>query len=313
MASCLLVATLSQADGRTDAVPKAHMQNAFAAKFTSASQGVSSRLLRLLNAVASGEKDIYQFGVFTGTGLKKIADGVRSKELRIWGFDSFQGIPPETSEEVESWKSPAGKKKAHFLEGGYSAAAALGDASVSSVVRKVAARVGHKDRVSLVPGYFNESLSDELLRDRGLRPALLVDMDADIYLSAMQALDWMFAKRLIVPGTFVRYDDWPRFNATHGPYKGTNFFGQARAHYELSEKWDVRWKLVATGAVQVVSIGADVCAASLCGKAPALREVLHMSASHPSNRDDPRLLPLSNPNPNPNPQPNPRPDPSPNP
>ena len=69
-----------------------------------------------------------------------------------------------------------------------------------------------------------------------------------------QALDWMFAKRLIVPGTFVRYDDWPRFNATHGPYKGTNFFGQARAHYELSEKWDVRWKLVATGAVQVVSI-----------------------------------------------------------
>ena len=105
----------------------------------------------------------------------------------------------------------------------------------------------------------------------------------------------MFAKRLIVPGTFVRYDDWPRFNATHGPYKGTNFFGQARAHYELSEKWDVRWKLVATGAVQVVSIGADVCAASLCGKAPALREVLHMSASHPSNRDDPRLLPLWSP------------------
>ena len=191
MASCLLVATLSQVDGRTDAVPKAHMQNAFAAKFTSASQGVSSRLLRLLNAVASGEKDIYQFGVFTGTGLKKIADGVRSKQLRIWGFDSFQGIPPETSEEVESWKSPTGKKKAHFLEGGYSAAAALGDASVSSVVRKVspspvhpftrhphaspyprrrhrpspftltlhparrkvAARVGHKDRVSLVPGY----------------------------------------------------------------------------------------------------------------------------------------------------------------
>ena len=102
MASCLLVAILSQADGHTDAVPKAHMQNAFAARFTSTSQGVSSRLLRLLNAVASGEKDIYQFGVFTGTGLKKIAKGVRSKQLRIWGFDSFQGIPPETSEEVES-------------------------------------------------------------------------------------------------------------------------------------------------------------------------------------------------------------------
>ena len=49
----LFVATVSQVEGRTDAVPKTHMQNAFAAKFTSASQGVSSRLLRLLNAVAS--------------------------------------------------------------------------------------------------------------------------------------------------------------------------------------------------------------------------------------------------------------------
>ena len=84
MASCLLVAILSQADGHTDAVPKAHMQNAFAARFTSTSQGVSSRLLRLLNAVASGEKDIYQFGVFTGTGLKKIADGVRSKDCLLY-------------------------------------------------------------------------------------------------------------------------------------------------------------------------------------------------------------------------------------
>ena len=59
------------------------------------------KLQWLLNAAASDERDIYQFGVFTGTGLKKIADGVRSKSLRIWGFDSFQGIPPETSEEVE--------------------------------------------------------------------------------------------------------------------------------------------------------------------------------------------------------------------
>ena len=166
---------------------------------------------------------------------------------------------------------------------------------MSSVVRKVAARVGHAQRVTLVPGYFNDSLSDELLRDRKLRPALLVDMDADIYLSAIQALDWLFAKRLIVPSTFVRYDDWPRFNATHGRFKGTNFLGQARAHYELSEKWDVRWKLVAPGTVQVVSIGADVCAARLCGKAPALREVLHLGESHPSNRDDGSLLPLWSP------------------
>ena len=49
--------------------------------------------------------------------------------------------------------------------------------------------------------------------------------------------------------------------------KGTNFFGQARAHVELSKKWDVRWKLVAHNTVQAVAIGAERCAEALCGAA----------------------------------------------
>ena len=32
----------------------------------------------------------------------------------------------------------------------------------------------------------------------------------------------MFAKRLIVPGTFVRYDDWPRSNPNPNPNPSPN-------------------------------------------------------------------------------------------
>jgi len=96
-----------------------------------------------------------------------------------------------------------------------------------------------------------------------MRPALLVDVDVDIYTSTYQvpalkfsahhyvlpprttvyhcddhtshalpltyqALEWMLRSNLIRPGTYVRYDDWPRRLALSGPAKGTDNYGQVR-------------------------------------------------------------------------------------
>ena len=266
----------------------------YSASYSSLANGVDGRLLRLLNAFASPERDIYQFGVFTGVGLKKIADSVKNCG-HLWGFDSFQGIPEESAGEHESWRGTGAHS--HFGRGGYSAAHALGTTSLRTAMSKVAGIVGHQERVSLIPGFFNESLNQRLLRTSKLQPALHVDMDADIYLSAAQALDWMFANRLLVPGSFLRYDDWPRFNASFGPAAGTNLFGQARAHYEISVKYDVRWKLVAKGAVQVLSVGGRTCEPEVCDRAKPLRDIF-VTNKH-SGRDgrgvgiqDPALLPI---------------------
>ena len=263
-------------------------------RFSSTANGVDGRLVRLLNAFATPEQDIYQFGVFTGVGLKKIADHVPGCG-HIRGFDSFQGIPEESTGEHESWRGSGAH--AHFRRGGYSAAHALGTTSLQTVMNKVAQLVGHQERVSLVPGFFNQTLNKRLLRKSKLQPALLVDMDADIYLSAVQPLDWMFANRLLVPGSFVRYDDWPRFNASFGRAAGTNLFGQARAHYEISVKYDVRWKLVAKGAVQVLSVGGRACEPKVCDRAKPLRDIV-VKGKH-GGRDgkgngiqDPDLLPI---------------------
>ena len=40
--------------------------------------------------------DAYNFGVYTGGGLKALVDGFRTNNVRIghiWGFDSFRGLP----------------------------------------------------------------------------------------------------------------------------------------------------------------------------------------------------------------------------
>ena len=64
-----------------------------------------------------------------------------------------------------------------------------------------------------------------------------------------------------------------RLNATFGPSKGSNFFGQCRAHYELSVKYDVEWKLVAKNSLQLTSLGGVTCGAR-CDAATPMRKVL---------------------------------------
>ena len=296
----LTIGVLSIGIGRAgahadDQVSQEHLKKwrTRAARHTPVGGGADSRSLRLLNLFATPERDIYQFGVFTGSGLHKLSR-VRNAG-HIWGFDSFRGIPSESAAETDAWRDPAGNEKINFLEGGYSVAAKLQLTSINSAMRAVARRVGQPERVTLIPGYFNETCTDALLGKHKMQPALLVDQDSDIYKSAIDSMDWLFRNKLIVPGTFVRYDDFPRRNATFGPAKGTNFFGQARAHYELSEKYDVRWKLVSKGMVQAVSIGTERCAPALCDKAPALRDQLlkaNPQRTIRATRDEAMLLPF---------------------
>jgi hypothetical protein len=71
-----------------------------------------------------------------------------------------------------------------------------------------------------------------------MRPALFVHIDADIYVSAYQALDWLCARRLLVAGSVVGYDDWLE------PASGAPAEGEARAHAEVTAKYGLRWRRI---------------------------------------------------------------------
>lgn len=105
----------------------------------------------------------------------------------------------------------------------------LGTHSYRELRRKLM-RYIREERVSFVRGFYNESLTRTLATDEHMQPALFVDIDCDLYISTIQALDWLLRSRLVVPGTLIGYDDW----VAGGPG------GQARAHEEMSRKWALR-------------------------------------------------------------------------
>ena len=126
-------------------------------KFTSIQAGASPALLKLLQRQSARNRDVYQFGVYTGVGLGKIASFLRGGFGQLWAFDSFQGIPEEPASENEAlWTGD-------FRQGGYSAADALGVYDLESLVANIHQRV-RRPNTTYVPGFFNVSLTDSLIR-----------------------------------------------------------------------------------------------------------------------------------------------------
>lgn len=130
----------------------------------------------------------YTFGVFRGASMYLYRRWW--PQATLLGFDSFAGLPTERRGEV---------RRATWNRGTFDVA------GEPQILHRIRRDLGPR-RTQLFKGYFNESLTTALAAT--LEPADLVDIDSDIYVSAYEALEWLFKHRLAVVGTVIAYDDW---------------------------------------------------------------------------------------------------------
>jgi hypothetical protein len=128
-----------------------------------------------LGANLGDTHDVYQFGVYTGgsmAGLTRFLDKLEVHFGTLWGFDSFEGLPDPKLQELSELK-----RISDWRAGGFSAADALGMHDFGALVTNLTATIGRRGGpVNFVRGYFNESLTPSLAQQRGMRPALYVDV-----------------------------------------------------------------------------------------------------------------------------------------
>lgn len=182
------------------------------------------------------EGDVYNFGVYTGGGLRALVKGFGKVNVsfnHIWGFDSFTGLPTSNLR----LHSPTIHSKHVWQEGDLNAAdqmyKVLGSAAYD--FEKLSAHIIRHigtSRATLVRGFFNESLPalSPTMTAR-MRPALLVDVDCDIYEGTVEGLSWLLQHHLLVVGSFVYYDDWQRAGE-----------GEVKAHDELTAQYRLVWR-----------------------------------------------------------------------
>jgi len=186
----------------------------------------------------AGKGELYEFGVFRGDSLKTLHT-VFGKETRMWGFDSFKGLP-EAEGDVKQKDWHTGRFKVNEI----------------SVQASLQDRYG--DKLGLVAGFYNESLTKTLKSERHMKPAEYIDVDCDLFVSSYQALDWVFGQGIAVPGTLVGYDDWWLNPCSVGGEKlHPHETGEGKAHVLISQKYGVRFRCVA-GACQPPVEGKEI-------------------------------------------------------
>ena len=159
----------------------------------------------------------FEFGVWNGKSMEVFwkalgyaASGER-KDWRLFGFDSFEGLP-----------EPEGAADAHpFVGKGAFKSSGVDQVSASLTKAGIPA-----DRVKLVAGFYENSLTPELKASLGLTKASVVNIDVDYYSSTMTVLNWI--ESLLFDGSIVYFDDILFYNGN--PHKG-----QLRAIREFNE------------------------------------------------------------------------------
>lgn len=173
--------------------------------------------------------DIYQFGTYTGQSMKSIWSGLTpfAKQIdRFFGFDSFCGLPDDSENSVQNWSEGQFDAREHFKTKSVADAVSITQKFLEENITVP---------VILIPGFFNESLTEELVQTHKLKPALYVDIDVDLYSSAVTVLDFLAKNDIITYGTIIGYDDW---GGTPGWISMSD--GESKAHREICDKYGLK-------------------------------------------------------------------------
>lgn len=146
----------------------------------------------LRQSAGGGELGCYlEFGVSRGTSLACMYHALQDNGLsnvRLIGFDSFRGLPPEA--EREGW-SPGAFWSAR-----------------PATERYLYQNGVDMSRVTLVEGWFKDTLTQTTAERLAIRQASLIMIDCDIYSASRDAL-W-FCEPFIRDRAVLFFDDWGR-------------------------------------------------------------------------------------------------------
>lgn len=199
-------------------------------------------------ALVTPGDDVYVFGIGQGHSMGMLRKALPGS--RIFGFDSFQGLPAEDDQAstLKTWAA-----------GWLPPVKGVTPTSMELVA-------GGRPNAYVIPGFYDKTLTPALLTSfaandtsaavtvtdvRAMGAATYVDIDCDLHVSTVTALDWLFTHRLVRPGTLIGYDDWWTISCNHHRVSRWAHVvdpltvGEGLAHAQMVAKHGVRFRCVA--------------------------------------------------------------------
>lgn len=142
----------------------------------------------------------YEFGTGGGGSMKMyvktlkwfLSDEKNYEWLRrtnIFAFDSFAGLPDQSSKNDVN----PGWRKGQF---------AFDEKHIRDMVYR---QLKFKGRFRAIAGFYEQSLTSELMKELCVNPPSIVNIDVDLYSSAKTVLEW--TRPILQDGTIFHFDD----------------------------------------------------------------------------------------------------------
>lgn len=170
--------------------------------------------------------DIIEFGVSSGSTLalidriaKDLLTQRQNMDYRIFGFDSFEGMPEPTGKDTYA-HADDNEPGVKFTKGQFAV-------TKEHVMQLLKNRGANTDKIHLIEGWFDKVLTPDLRTELGLDKASLINIDCDFYESTVVALEW--CEPLMQQGTIINFDDYYC-------YKGSPDHGEMLALKEFLDK-----------------------------------------------------------------------------
>lgn len=180
-------------DPDVEAIPKSFHASPFLPKVYLQTVGLVPYLAYMLDAVADVDGDVVECGVSIGHSLLicMLLEHVTGRRRRFFGFDSFQGFPENTQEDMTRWQAFT------VAKGDY--------ATPPSIVLRTLrdGRVPEEliaENLFLVTGFFDVTLPTYSSR------IALLHLDCDLYESYKTCLHYLYHK--VVPGGIILFDEY---------------------------------------------------------------------------------------------------------
>jgi hypothetical protein len=151
--------------------------------------------------------DYVEFGVSRGTSMAMTYRALNDAGMagtRLIGFDSFEGMPEEAA--TQGWEP------GEF------------HSTLPATRRYLVAQGVDLSRITLVKGWFKDTLTPRTRSEYKMTKASIVMIDCDIYSASKEAL--AFSEPLIASHAVLIFDDW-------GPMEDAGMIGQKEALEEF--------------------------------------------------------------------------------
>lgn len=172
--------------------------------------------------------DYLEFGVYNGATFSLAYHNavLRSFAGRFIAFDSFQGLP----EYSKDYELPSNV----FLGGLYAT-------TESTFLKYISSKGVDLDRVSVVSGWFKDTLTGKQKDSLGLEQAAVIMIDCDLYESTVPILE--FITDILVPGSIIMFDDWYLYegNPKYGVQAAFNEWAQQHPELQFIEYHKFGW------------------------------------------------------------------------